>query len=118
LLVLLVLVLGALSPFPWNYLQSYESTDDAQIDGHIDPLSSRINGTVVRVHAENNDRVKAGELLVEVDPRDYEVVVKNAAANLAEVEQVVKAAQRNYDLSVADLAAAVSTVYRASQQEM
>ena len=109
LLVLLVLAVGAVSPFAWNYLQSYESTDDAQIDGHIDPLSSRINGTVIRVHAENNDRVKAGELLVEIDPRDYQVAVENAAANLAMVEQVVKAAQQNYDLSVANLAAAAAT---------
>jgi membrane fusion protein, multidrug efflux system len=109
LLVLLVLAVGAVFPFAWNYLQSYESTDDAQIDGHIDPLSSRINGTVIRVRAEDNDRVKAGELLVEIDPRDYEVAVENAAANLAEVEQVVKAAQRNYDLSVADVASAVAT---------
>jgi membrane fusion protein, multidrug efflux system len=109
LIVLLVLALGALSPFAWNYLQSYESTDDAQIDGHIDPLSPRINGTVIRVHAEDNDRVTAGELLVEIDPRDYEVAVENAAANLAEVEQVVKAAQQNYDLSVDNLAAAEAT---------
>jgi membrane fusion protein, multidrug efflux system len=107
--VVLVLAVGAVSPFAWNYLQSYESTDDAQIDGHIDPLSSRINGTVIRVHAENNDRVKAGELLVEIDPRDYQVAVENAAANLAMVEQVVKAAQQNYDLSAATLAAAVAT---------
>jgi membrane fusion protein, multidrug efflux system len=109
LLVLLVLALGAVSPLAWNYLQSYESTDDAQIDGHIDPLSSRINGTVIRVHVENNDQVKAGELLVEIDPRDYQVAVENAAANLAMVEQVVKAAQQNYDLSVANLAAATAT---------
>jgi hypothetical protein len=74
LLVLLVLAVGAFSPFAWNYLQSYESTDDAQIDRHIDPLSSRINETVIRVYPENNYRVKAGELLVEIDPRDYEVV--------------------------------------------
>ena len=109
LLVLLILAVGAVSPFAWNYLQSYESTDDAQIDGHIDPLSSRINGTVVRVHVEDDDRVKAGELLVEIDPRDYQVAVENAAANLAEVEQVVKAAQQDYDLSVANLAAATAT---------
>jgi membrane fusion protein, multidrug efflux system len=109
LLVLLVLAIGAVSPFAWNYLQSYESTDDAQIDGHIDPLSSRINGTVIQVHPENNDRVKAGELLVEIDPRDYQVAVENAAANLAMVEQVVKAGQQNYDLTVANLAAAVAT---------
>src|SRR5260370_30775935 len=82
LLVLLILALAAVSPFVWNYLQSYESTDDAQIDGHIDPLSSRINGTVIRVYAENNDRVKAGELLVEFDPRDYEVAVAQARARL------------------------------------
>ncbi len=108
-LVLLVLAVGAVSPFAWSYLQSYESTDDAQIDGHIDPLSSRINGTVISVHAEDNDRVKAGELLVEIDPRDYQIAVENAAANLAMVEQVVKAAQQNYDLSAANLAAAVAT---------
>ena len=48
LAVLLLIAVGAVAPFAWNYLQSYESTDDAQIDGHIDPLSSRINGTVVR----------------------------------------------------------------------
>jgi membrane fusion protein, multidrug efflux system len=108
-LLLLVLAVGAVTPFAWSYLQSYESTDDAQIDGHIDPLSSRINGTVISVHAEDNDRVKAGELLVEIDPRDYQIAVENAAANLAMVEQVVKAAQQNYDLSDANLAAAVAT---------
>jgi hypothetical protein len=94
LLVLLVLAAGAVAPFARNYLQSYESTDDAQIDGHIDPLSSRINGTVVRVHAENNDRVKVGELLVEIDPRDYQVAVENAAANLAMIEQVARRRSR------------------------
>jgi membrane fusion protein, multidrug efflux system len=109
LVALLVFALGAVAPFAWNYLQSYESTDDAQIDGHIDPLSSRINGTVINVHAEDNDRVKAGELLVEIDPRDYQVAVENAAASLAVVEQVVKAAQQNYGLSAANLAAAVAT---------
>jgi len=80
--VLLVLALGTISPFAWGYLQSYESTDDAQIDGHIDPLSSRINGTVIRVNAEDNDRVRAGELLVEIDPGDYEVIVAQAKARL------------------------------------
>ena len=70
-LALLILALAVVAPFLWNYLQSYESTDDAQIDGHIDPISSRIDGTVIRVHAEDDDRVTKGELLVEIDPRDY-----------------------------------------------
>ena len=66
----LLLAIGALAPFAWNYLQSYQSTDDAQIDGHIDPLSSRIDGTVIAVHAEDDDRVTKGELLMQVQSAD------------------------------------------------
>jgi membrane fusion protein, multidrug efflux system len=102
LLVLLFLAVGAVSPFAWNYLQSYESTDDAQIDGHIDPLSSRINGTVIRVHAEDNDRVKAGELLVEIDPRDYEVAVAQAKARLELAIAQVASAQQDYAAALAN----------------
>ena len=93
----------------WNYLQSYEWTDDAEIDGHLDPLSSRIDGTVVHVYVENTYHVRKGQALVDLDPRDYQVAVENAAANLAQAEQGVKAAQQNHDLSVANLAAVVAT---------
>jgi membrane fusion protein (multidrug efflux system) len=103
LVVLLVLALGAVSPFIWNYLQSYESTDDAQIDGHIDPLSSRINGTVIRVHAEDNDRVKAGELLVEIDPRDYEVAAAQAKARLELAIAQVASAKQDYAAALANI---------------
>src|SRR5271155_4105688 len=102
-LVLLVLAVGAVSPFAWNYLQSYESTDDAQIDGHIDPLSCRINGTVIEVHAEDDDRVKAGELLVEVDPRDYEVAVAQARARLELAVAQVASAKQDYAASQANV---------------
>jgi hypothetical protein len=57
----------------WNYLQSYEWTDDAEIDGHLDPISTRINDTVVRVHVENTYHVKAGQPLVDLDPRDCRI---------------------------------------------
>ncbi len=83
----------------WNYLQSYEWTDDAEIDGHLDPISTRINETVVAVYVENTYHVKAGQTLVDLDPRDYQVALENAAANLAQAEQGVKAAQQNYELS-------------------
>src|SRR6202047_3259507 len=99
----LLLAIGALAPFAWNYLQSYESTDDAQIDGHIDPLSSRINGTVIRVHAEDNDRVKAGELLVEIDPRDYEVAVAQARARLELAIAQVASAKQDYAAALANI---------------
>ena len=97
----------------WNYLQSYEWTDDAEIDGHLDPISTRINDTVVRVYVENTYHVKAGQPLVDLDPRDYQVAVENAAANLAQAEQGVKAAQQNYELSVANLDAAIATNVKA-----
>jgi membrane fusion protein (multidrug efflux system) len=93
----------------WNYLQSYEWTDDAEVDGHLDPISTRIDGTVVHVYVENTYHVKAGQPLVDLDPRDYQVAVENAAANVARAQQGVKAAEQNYKLSVANLAAAVAT---------
>jgi membrane fusion protein, multidrug efflux system len=93
----------------WNYVQSYEWTDDAEINGHLDPISTRIDGTVVGAYVENTYHVKKGQPLVDLDPRDYQVAVENAAANLGEAQQGVKAAQQNYDLTVANLAAAVAT---------
>jgi membrane fusion protein, multidrug efflux system len=97
----------------WNYLQSYQWTDDAEIDGHLDPISTRINDTVVRVYVENTYRVKKGQTIVDLDPRDYQVAVENAEANLAQAQQGVKAAMQNYQLSVANLNAAIATNYKA-----
>lgn len=79
-----VAVVLGFAPWLWRYVHSYESTDDAQIDGHIDSISSRIDGTVIRVHAEDNQTVRAGQLLVELDPCDYEVAVEQARARLAQ----------------------------------
>ncbi len=97
----------------WNYLQSYQWTDDAEIDGHLDPISTRINDTVVRVYVENTYHVKAGQPLVDLDPRDYQVAVENAEANLAQAQQGVKAAQQNYQLAVSNLDAAIATNVKA-----
>ena len=70
----------------WNYLSSYESTDDAEIGGHTDPISSRISGRVVGVYVENTRQVVKGQLLVELDPSDYAVAVAQARADLAQAE--------------------------------
>jgi membrane fusion protein, multidrug efflux system len=103
LIGLLMIAAAALAPFGWSYLQSYESTDDAQIDGHIDPLSSRIDGTVISVHPEDDDRVKKGELLVEIDPRDYEVAVERADAGLELAQAQVAAAKQDYAAALAKI---------------
>jgi membrane fusion protein, multidrug efflux system len=113
--VLLVLALGAIAPFAWNYLQSYESTDDAQIDGHIDPLSSRIDGTVIRVYPEDDDRVRKGELLVEIDPRDYEVAVEQAKARLELALAQVASAKQDYAAGLANVREADATNFKAQR---
>lgn len=82
LLVLgLVVVVGGI--FVWRYYSTHESTDDAQIDGNIYPISSRINGHVVAVEVENNEFVKQGTVLVRIDPTDYKVTLDRAQANYA-----------------------------------
>jgi membrane fusion protein (multidrug efflux system) len=103
LLALLVLVIGAFAPFGWDYLESYQSTDAAQIDGHIDPLSSRIDGTVIAVHAEDDDRVNRGDLLVEIDPRDYQVAVEQARARLGLALAQLASAKQDYAATLANV---------------
>jgi len=68
----------------WLHSQNYESTDDAQIEGHLDLVSARISGTVTYVNprVENNQLVQAGTLLIELDPRDYAAELEHAKANL------------------------------------
>jgi membrane fusion protein (multidrug efflux system) len=84
LAVVVVAVIG--SVFLWRYLSSYESTDDAQVDVHLYPVSARVSGYVVRVNVDDNQWVEKGTVLVEIDPKDYEVAVAQAQANLANAE--------------------------------
>ena len=84
ILALVALLLIAGGVLVWLYYSVRESTDDAQADGHIDPVSTRISGTVVRVLADDNQLVKAGDLLVELDPKDYDVALQRARADLAD----------------------------------
>src|SRR5258706_1853274 len=74
------------SVFLWRYLSSYESTDDAQADVHLYPVSARISGYVIKVNVDDNQWVEKGTVLVEVDPKDYEVAVAQAQANLSNAE--------------------------------
>jgi membrane fusion protein (multidrug efflux system) len=64
----------------------YEGTDDAQIEGHVRPLSARINGQVREVHVIECQFVHAGDMLVVINPRDYQIAVDQARANLADTE--------------------------------
>jgi membrane fusion protein (multidrug efflux system) len=87
---LVVVVVGVLL---YRYFTTYESTDDAQVDGYIYPVSSRVSGYVTRVTVDNNQYVEAGTVLAQLDPKDYEVAVANAKAILAN-DQANAAAQK------------------------
>jgi membrane fusion protein (multidrug efflux system) len=82
IIVLLIVVSGGY--LFWLHLSKFESTDDAQVDGQIYAISSRINGHVIDVKVEDEQEVKAGDVLVVLDPKDYEVAVAKARADLAD----------------------------------
>ncbi|HTQ97783.1 MAG TPA: HlyD family secretion protein [Candidatus Acidoferrum sp.] len=84
LLSLLVLLIAGF--FLWRYFSTYESTDDAQVDVHLYPVSARVSGYVISVNVGDNQYVEKGTVLVEIDPKDYEVAVAQAKANLANAE--------------------------------
>ena len=92
-ILLVAVLLIAVVAFLWHYYSVRESTDDAQVDGHINPISARITGTAIRVLHDDNETVQAGTLLVELDPKDYQVAVDRAKADLANAEAGSTAAQ-------------------------
>jgi membrane fusion protein (multidrug efflux system) len=92
-----------------RYLASYEDTDDAQIDGDIYAVTSRISGTVKAVYVQDNQPVKAGQLLVELDPRDYDVSVEQAKAAVNESQTQVASARPNVPITSVSTETAVSS---------
>jgi len=95
------LIVGALiavvaGVFLWRYLGSYESTDDAQVDTHLAAVSARVSGYVIKVNVADNAYVHQGDVLVEIDPKDYEVAVEKARADLANAQ----ATAQSLDISV------------------
>src|SRR5436305_13876951 len=80
---ILLFVLAAAGLIYWLHASQFESTDDAQVDGHLNPVSARVDGTIVKVYVEDNQAVKAGDPLVDLDPRDYQVALNEARAQFA-----------------------------------
>jgi multidrug resistance efflux pump len=83
----------------WRYYTVRESTDDAQIDGHITPISARVSGTVISVNYQDNQFVDEGTVLVQFDPKDYEVAIQRAEADLADAKATAVAAGTNVPIT-------------------
>ena len=90
-----VLLLAAAGALTYHYYAGWESTDDAQIDGYINPISSRVAGYITNVYVDDNQYVKAGTLLAQIDPKDYGVAVASAQAALANDQTTADASQVN-----------------------
>ena len=95
--------------FLWRYFTSYESTDDAQIDGHLNPISARVSGHVEKLLVEDNQYVQAGTPLVQIDPRDYQVAVDRAKAYYADALATAQAAQVNVPITSVSSTSQVSS---------
>jgi len=101
-LVLVVAAVGVL--LWWLHARRYETTDDAQIDGHISQIGSRVSGYVAKVYVEDNQEVQSGQVLVEIDPRDYEVALARATAEFADSQ--AQAAAATYNVPITSVATA------------
>ena len=100
LVVLLLLVVTAAAIPGWRYLSSYEETDDAQVDGHIIAVSSRINGTITGVYVVDTQPVCQGQLLADIDPADYIVAIEGARARLGRAQAQVESARADYQTAL------------------
>ena len=109
LLVAGVLAALVIATLLYLHFAAWESTDDAQIDGYIYPVSSRVSGYVTQVRVDDNQYVEAGTVLVQLDPKDYNVAVANAKATLANDRASAAALQTNVPITSVDTTSQLST---------
>ena len=96
LIAVVVVVVAVIGAGVWYWATSgRETTDDAQVDAHVTPIAARVSGTIQKLPVADNQLVEAGTVLVALDPRDYEVAVAKARAELADAEATAIAAHSN-----------------------
>jgi len=127
IIIVAIVVVALVALAIWWRSTYSEDTDDAQVNGHLIQVSARISGHVWKVYVEENQTVKAGDPIVELDPRDYQVAVENAEAALASAKANAAAARVNVPIITintgsnlrsanADVTGAQATVAQAEQQ--
>ena len=105
--VVILLVIGA-AIFYWRSTYT-ENTDDAQVDGDLYQVSSRVTGQVVKVYIDDNQQVQAGQAIAEIDPKDYQVALEQAQANLASAQASAIQANVNVPITSVSTRTSVST---------
>jgi len=106
--ILGIVVLAGVIAF-WLYSRTYESTDDAQVDGHLNGITARIDGVIKAVHVEENQSIQAGQLVAEMDSRDYEVALEQAQAQLLKAQADLRAENPNIPITQSSSQTSIST---------
>jgi membrane fusion protein, multidrug efflux system len=107
-IVIAIVVLLIIAIFAFRYFTSYESTDDAQVDGHINSVSARVSGHVIKLNVQDNQYVSAGTVLVEIDPADYQVAYERAKADFEDAQAAAVAAGVNVPITSVNTSSQVS----------
>ena len=115
LVIVIIAIAAAIVPalHYYHYFESHVSTDDAYVDGTVALVSSRISGTVTNLYVEDNWTVTEGELLLTLDPRDYEVRIEQARAQLASAHQAVDEMYAGVDAAQSGVRLAASQLNQA-----
>jgi membrane fusion protein (multidrug efflux system) len=99
MIVAVIVVIALVALGIWWHSTYSENTDDAQVNGHLIQVSARISGQVAKVYVDENQMVKAGDVIAELDPADYQVAVENAEAALASAQANAAAANVNVPIT-------------------
>jgi membrane fusion protein (multidrug efflux system) len=105
--VIILLVIGA-GIFYWRSTFT-ENTDDAQVDGDLYQVSSRVTGQVIKVYVDDNQQIQAGQPIAEIDPKDYQVALEQAQANLASAQAAAIQATVNVPITSVNVNTSVDT---------
>lgn len=108
-LIIGIVVLLVAGFFLWRYFSSYESTDDAQIDGHLNPVSARVSGHVQKLLVDDNQYVQAGQAVVQIDPSDYQVLVARAQGDYDNAVAAARTAGVNVPITTTSTSSQLSS---------
>lgn len=102
-------LLGTAGIVYWLYSRQFEETDDAEVEAHLIPVTARIDGTIIRVYADDNQTVKAGDPLVDLDPSDLKVALDQAQAQLDQAQSMVAGQRTNIPITQVQSFTSIST---------